>query len=60
MYINAVLKISIYVRVHIKIMPQKFCIHIKFAKCLFANIQRQQNTLKSRLLFKKNISFTGE
>ena len=27
---------------------------------MFTNIQKQQNTLKSRLIFKKNTKFTGE
>ena len=33
---------------------------MKFAKCLFTDIQKQWNTLKISLLFKKNINFTGE
>ena len=33
---------------------------VKFAKCLFTNIQKQQNKLKISLLFKKNTNFTGE
>ena len=49
-YINSDLKISLYVRVHIKRIPWKFhilslknfrVIPIMFAKCLFINIQKQ-------------------
>ena len=29
-------------------------LHFRFVKCLLRNIQKQQNTLKSSLLFKKN------
>ena len=32
----------------------------RYSKCLFTNIQKQQNTLKSSLLYKKNANFTGE
>ena len=32
--------------------------HPRYMKFLFTNIQKQQNTLKSSLLFKKNINFT--
>ena len=35
-------------------------IPVKFAKCLFTNIQTQYNMLKISLLFKKNTNFTGE
>ena len=34
--------------------------HFRFAKCLFTNIKKQKNTLKSSLHFKKNTKFTGE
>ena len=33
---------------------------VKFAKCLFTNIQKQKNMLKISLLFKKNTNFAGE
>ena len=33
--------------------------HFSYAKCSFTNIQKQQNTLKSSLLSKKNTNFTG-
>ena len=33
---------------------------VKFTKCLFKNIQKQQKTLQISLLFKKNTNFTGE
>ena len=33
---------------------------VKVAKFLFTNIQKQQHTLKSSLLFKKNANFTGD
>ena len=32
----------------------------KVCKCLFTNIQKQQNMFKIRLLFKKNTNFTGQ
>ena len=32
--------------------------HFRYAKRLFTDIQKQQNTLKSSLLFKKNRNFT--
>ena len=32
----------------------------KYMKCLFTNIQKQQNMLKSSLDFKKYTSFTGK
>ena len=31
----------------------------RYKKCLFTNIQKQQDMLKSSLLFKKNTNFTG-
>ena len=31
--------------------------HLWYMKCLFKNIQKQKNMLKSRLVFKKNTSF---
>ena len=34
--------------------------HPRYMKCLFINIQKQQNMLKSNLLFKKNTNFTGK
>ena len=34
--------------------------HFRFAKCLFTNIQKQKNTLKSSLHLKKNTNFTDE
>ena len=34
--------------------------HRKYMKCLFTNIQKQWNMLKSRLLFKKTTIFTGK
>ena len=34
--------------------------HPKYMKCLFTNIQKQQNMLKTSLLFKKNANFTGK
>ena len=33
---------------------------LRYTKCLFTSIQKQQNTLKSSLLFKKNANFTGK
>ena len=33
--------------------------HPKYMKCLFTNVQKQYNMLKSSLLFKKNTNFTG-
>ena len=33
---------------------------VKFAKYLFTNIQKQWNTLRSSLLFKKNTNFTSK
>ena len=33
---------------------------LRYTKCLFTNIQKQQNTLKSSLLFKKNANFTSK
>ena len=33
--------------------------HLRYAKCLFTNIQKQYITLKSSILFKKNTNFTG-
>ena len=35
-------------------------IPVKFAKCLFTNIPKQKNTLKTFLLFKKNTNFMAE
>ena len=32
---------------------------VKFSKCLFTNIQKQYNMLKSSLLFEKNTNFTS-
>ena len=32
----------------------------RYMQCLFTNIQKQQNMLKSSLLFKKNTNFTGK
>ena len=52
-----------FVRVQIKTILCKFCILNPtgfFAKCLFTNIQKQRNALKSSLLFKKNATFTGQ
>ena len=34
--------------------------HFRYAKCLFTNIQKQQNTLKSSLLVKKITNFPGK
>ena len=34
--------------------------HPRYMKCLFTNIQEQQNMLKSSTLFKKNTNFTGK
>ena len=34
--------------------------HPRYMKCLFTNIQKQKNILKSSLLFKKNTSFKGK
>ena len=34
--------------------------HFRYAECLFANIQKQENTLKSSPLFKKNTNFSGK
>ena len=34
--------------------------HPRYMKCLFTNIQKQKNMLKSSLLFKKNTNFTGK
>ena len=33
---------------------------VKLVKCLFTNIQKKQNKLKSSLLFKKNKEITGK
>ena len=53
-YTNTDFKISLYVRIHVKILPWKFCIFnskgflsyspVKFLKCLFTNIQKQENS----------------
>ena len=37
-----------------------FSLLLRYAKCLFTNIQKQENTLKSSLLFKKNTNFTDQ
>ena len=68
--LNAYMKILQYVHFYIKnrITHIAHCnifhflryAHFKYAKCLFTNIQKQQNTLKSTLLFKKSTNFTGE
>ena len=34
--------------------------HPRCMTCLFTNIQKQWNMLKSSLLFKKNTNFTGK
>ena len=34
--------------------------HPRYMKCLFTNIQKQKNMLKSSLLLKKNTNFTGK
>ena len=34
--------------------------HQKYMKCLFTNIQKQQNMLKISLIFQKNTFFTGK
>ena len=66
MYTNTDLKVSTYVRVDIKIIPSQFRIlnrknsRVSFAKCLFPNIQKQWNALKSSLRFQKSTNFTGE
>ena len=62
------MKILQYVRLHIKKVPRKLrgifhffsYAHFKYPECLFTKIQKQQNTLKSSLRFKKNTNFTGE
>ena len=35
-------------------------VHLRYMKCLFTNIQKQQNTLKSSLFLKKFTNVTGE
>ena len=65
------MKIYQYLHFHIKIICRRFCIiilftfitfftfeciHSKYIKCLFTNIQKQQNMLKSYLLFKYKTS----
>ena len=61
------MKILQYIRVYVKNSTIKIAhyktfhflryAHFRFAKCLFTNIQRQLNSLKSSLLFKKNAKF---
>ena len=34
-------------------------VHFRYATCLFTNIPKQQNTLKSSLLFKKNTNLNN-
>ena len=34
--------------------------HPSYMKCLFTNIEKQQNMLKSTKRFKKNANFTGK
>ena len=46
---NAITQIARYYTFH----PLRY-VHLRYAKCLFTNIQKQQNTLKSSLLFNKN------
>ena len=59
-----------YIRLHIKnsntqiahyntFHPLRYSL-LRYTKCLFTNIQKQQNTLKSSLLFQKNANFTGK
>ena len=65
-YTDADLKLFLYIPVHIKIMTGKFRflkpinLPVKFVKCLFANILKQQNKLKSSLLFKEKADFPRE
>ena len=69
-YTNADMKILQYIGLHIKNTTKQvahynaFCLlryaHFRYAKCLFTNIQKSQNMLKSSLLFKKNTNFTEE
>ena len=57
------MKIYRYLRLHIKIIPRRFSIvtpftflrytHRRYMKCLFTNMQKQQNMLRSCLLFRK-------
>ena len=35
-------------------------VHLRYIKCLFANIQKQQNTFKINPVFKKNTNFKGK
>ena len=35
-------------------------VHFRYVECLFSNIQKQYNTLKSSLFFEKNINFPGK
>ena len=55
LYKNRIMQIAHYKTFHFL----RFA-HFKSTKCLFTNIQKQQNTLKSSLLFKKNTNFTGK
>ena len=35
-------------------------VHPRYMKCMFTNIQKQQNMLKGSLVFKENAIFTGK
>ena len=64
------MKILQYIRLHIKNSITQIAhyntfhflryAHFRFAKFLFTNIQKQKNTSKSSLRFKKNTNFTSE
>ena len=70
MYTNADMKILQIIHLRIKISITQISHYNTFhflryapfslAKRLFTNIQKQWNTLKSGLLLKKNINFTGK
>ena len=63
------LKVRLKVRVHIKIIHSKFWVlnlknsrvhlPVKFPKCLFIDIQKQYNTLKSSLFFQEKYKLYG-
>ena len=69
-YTNAALKITQYILLHIKNYVAQITHsntfyflryrRFRYAECLFTNIQKQYNTLKSSLLFKKNANFPGK